>query len=403
MLDLLRILLRWRKPLAAWSVVAAVVALGVTFTLTPRYYSQASILPPHENPGFGGISMLLQQYAIPIPGGVRTPFLPTLYASIVRSRHVGARVLEEFDLRAEFGGASLGEDLATLRSRTFLRYTDEGILLVGYQDADAGRAAEIANAFVRYLDEFIQKVNSQRAGDTRVFIEGQVQRCSSDLAAAEEALRDFQKQHRAIEIDAQTAGAVEIAAQIQIEILATEVELDVLRQHATPDAHEVQAKVNQLRILRERYRDLLGVEPGSMEDNGAGPEVAGLFPQFREVPDLALQYARLLREVKVQMTLHTMLLQQLEQARIEEAKNTRVLSVLDWAAPGDTPVFPRRFRITAIAAAAAFVWVAIFAVFVEKIRERREDEVEAERLTALHHEWQRMPDWVRTLGRRVAK
>ena len=406
MLDLLRILLRWRRPLLVWSVLAALVAAGVSFTLTPRYYAQASILPPHDNPGFGGISMLLQQYAIPIPGGVGTPFLPTLYASIVRSRDLRTRILEDFDLRAEFGGATLSEDLETLRARTFLQYTDEGILLVGYQDTDAKRAAEITNAFVRYLDEFIQKVNSQRAGDTRVFIEGQVQRCSADLAGAEEALRDFQKEHRAIEIDAQTTGAVEIAAQIQVQILSTEVELEMLRQHATADAHEVQAKESQLRILRERYRELLGVDPGSLDEATTAttaPEVASLFPQFRDVPDLALQYARLLREVKVQMTLYAMLLQQLEQARIEEAKNTRVLSVLDWAVPGDEPVYPRRMRITAIAALAAFFWVALFAVFVEKLRERREDALEARRLDALQTEWQRMPDWVRKAGRLVTK
>ncbi len=403
MLDLLRILLRWRRPLLVWTVLAAVVAAAVSFTLTPRYYSQASILPPHDNPGFGGLSMLLQQYAIPIPGGIGTPFLPTLYASIVRSRDVRTRILEDFDLRSEFKGASLTEDLETLRARTFLQYTDEGILLVGYQDTDPRRAAEVTNAFVRYLDEFIQKVNSQRAGDTRRYIEGQVERCATDLAVAEEALRDFQKEHRAIEIDAQTTGAVEIAAQIQVQILMTEVELDMLRQHATADAHEVRAKENQLRILRERYRDLIGVDPGSMDETTTGPEVAGMFPQFRDVPDLALQYARLLRDVKVKMTLHTMLLQQLEQSRIEEAKNTRVLSVLDWSVPGDEPVYPRRMRITAIAALAAFFWVALFAVFVEKIRERREDALEAERLNRLHTEWQRMPEWVRGLGRRVAK
>lgn len=403
MLDLLRILLRWRRPLVAWSLVAALVAAGVSFTLTPRYYAQASILPPHDNPGFGQLSMLLQQYAIPIPGGASSAFLPTLYASIVRSRNVRERILDDFDLRAEFGGATLNEDLETLGSRTFMRYTDNGIFLVGYQDTQAQRAAEVTNAYVRYLDEFIQKANAQRAGDARVFIEGQVEGCSADLAAAEEALRDFQKQNRAIQIDAQTEGAVEIAAQIQAQILSTEVELELLRQHATPDAHEVQAKTSQLRILRERYRDLLGSEPGSLDAPSSASQTAGLFPQFREVPDLALQYARLLRDVKVQNTLYTMLLQQLYQARIEEAKNTRVLSVLDWATPGDQPVYPRRFRITAVAALAAFFWVAVFAVFVEKLRERREDDLEARRLTALHDEWQRMPHWVRGLGRRVTK
>jgi uncharacterized protein involved in exopolysaccharide biosynthesis len=74
MLELVRILLKWRRPLIGFAVLAAVLAGVYAFTVTPRYYAEASILPPSEDPGFGGIASLLQQYQIPIPGGAKSPF-----------------------------------------------------------------------------------------------------------------------------------------------------------------------------------------------------------------------------------------------------------------------------------------------------------------------------------------
>jgi uncharacterized protein involved in exopolysaccharide biosynthesis len=400
MLDLLRILLRWRRPLLVWTALAALVAAGVTFVLVPRYYSQASILPPPENPSYGALSTLLQQYQVPVPGGTATPFLPTLYASIVRSRRMAVQVLDEFKLRPVLGGSTEQEDVEALQKRTFLKYTDEGILLVGYEDTDRQRAADVTNAFVRHLDEFIQQANADRAGDTRTFIEQQVERCGRDLALAEEKLRDFQLQHRAIAIDTQTQGTIEIAGEIQGKILAAELELGVLQEHALPSSPEVRRKQEELRVLRDRYRQLVGSEP--THATATGPEEQ-LFPRFEDVPDLALQYMRLLREVKVQTTVYTTLLEQMAQAHVEEQKHTHVLTVLDWAVPSQVRVFPRRTRIVLVSALAAFAWVTIVAVCVEKLRERRESAAEAARLAALRDEWQRMPGWVRSLEKLMVK
>jgi tyrosine-protein kinase Etk/Wzc len=396
--------MRWRRPLLVWTSLAAVIAAGVTLGLTPRYFSQASILPPPENPSYGGLSALLQQYQVQVPGGTATPFLPTLYASIIRSHSMAVQVLDEFKLRPVLGGGKEQELIEALHKRTFLKYTDEGILLVGYEDTDRQRAADVTNAFVRHLDEFIQRANADRAGDTRTFIEKQVERCGRDLAQAEEKLRDFQLEHRAIEIDTQTQGTLEIAGEIQGKILAAELELGVLQEHALPTSPEVLRKQEELRVLRDRYRQMVGSEPTSARAPGtaAGPEDQ-LFPRFDEVPDLALRYMRLLREVKVQTTVYTTLLEQMAQAHVEEQKHTHVLTVLDWAVPSEIRVFPRRMRIVIVAALAAFVWVTIVAVCVEKLRERRESAAEAARLAALHDEWQRMPGWVRSLEKLMVK
>ena len=99
--------------------------------------------------------------------------------------------------------------------------------------------------------------------------------------------------------------------------------------------------------------------------------------------------------------MYALLVQQLEQARIEEQKNTPVLSVLDYAEPTSRPVFPRKMLMILGAALAAALWVSIIAVLVEKLRRRRAPAGEVTALTALEGEWERLPGWVHRLERLV--
>src|SRR5262249_9854557 len=243
-----------------------------------------------------------------------------------------------------------------------------------------------------------QQVNSQRASQTREFIAHQIERCSGDLRKSEEALRDFQREHRAVQIDTQTEGALGLAATLQARILAARVELQLLREKALPAAPEVRQKTQEIAALQRQYDDLVATQPKLR-----APDEESRFPRFDTVPELALQYLRLMREMKVQETLYGLLVQQLEQARIEEQKNTPVLSVLDVAEPGEKPVYPRRMLIVGAAALAAALWVSIIAVVVEKLRQRATPAAEATDLAALEAEWQRMPGWVRRIERIVAR
>jgi capsule polysaccharide export protein KpsE/RkpR len=228
-----------------------------------------------------------------------------------------------------------------------------------------------------------------------------VVRCRVDLAAAEEALRDFQRQNRAVQIDAQTEGAIKLAAELQGRIMAAEVELQMLRQRALPTAPEVRFKEQEIAALKAQF---VGLGGGTTQAPlRPGDDSESVFPRFEAVPDMALQYVRLMRNLKVQETLHALLVQQLEQSRIEELKNTPVLSVLDWAEPGERPVYPRKMLFVAIAALVAAVWVAIVAVAVETLRARRASQAEAQATAALAEEWQRTPGWVRRLERFVVR
>ena len=67
------------------------------------------------------------------------------------------------------------------------------------------------------------------------------------------------------------------------------------------------------------------------------------------LPEVGLELTRLVREVKVQETLVTLLTQQFEQVRIAEARDMPIVQVLDRAVPAVYPSKPRLWLNLALA------------------------------------------------------
>ncbi|MGH7257899.1 MAG: GNVR domain-containing protein, partial [Nitrospiraceae bacterium] len=96
-----------------------------------------------------------------------------------------------------------------------------------------------------------------------------------------------------------------------------------------------------------------------------------LHPAMITVPELALQFARLFRQVKVQETLFTLLTSQHEQAKIAEARDTPTIQMLDQAVPSDKRVRPRVLLNMAVAGVLAFlsgVFLALFRDYRARVR-----------------------------------
>ena len=75
---------------------------------------------------------------------------------------------------------------------------------------------------------------------------------------------------------------------------------------------------------------------------------SNLFIPMSELPDLGMQYARLLRDVKVHSKISLFLMQQYEQAKFEEAKKVSAIQVLDAATPPIKKAKPKRAVFVAI-------------------------------------------------------
>ena len=108
--------------------------------------------------------------------------------------------------------------------------------------------------------------------------------------------------------------------------------------------------------------------PATEGDSGAAFPTGGnndeIYPALRQLPRLAVPYANLYREVQVQETVYELLTRQYELARIQEAKDVPVISVID--APGipEKKSFPPRTLIVLLAPFASVI-AAAFLLLLE--------------------------------------
>jgi hypothetical protein len=83
------------------------------------------------------------------------------------------------------------------------------------------------------------------------------------------------------------------------------------------------------------------------------------FPSIRQLPLLEVRWADLYRDNKIQETLYELLSEQYEIAKIEEAKETPVVKVLDQAVVPERKSGPPRLVIVLFGAATAFAAAAL--------------------------------------------
>src|SRR4030095_10079488 len=296
-----------RRPLI---VAALVLALGVgtvwTLMTTKVYESAATVVAPKEGGGnslLGGFAMvsgLLQQQ---MPGASLPSLTPNrdLLLSILRSRSMADAVVDQFDLQRRYGERFRQDTIRTLQRRTGITVSREGVISIRVEDIDPQVAANMANFYVERLDQFVGQFGVGEAGRQRTFLTGQIARARIELDAAEESLRRFQESNKAIVLQEQTRGAIDAAARLKAEIMAGQVQLQVIRNFATEANPEV---VVLRRRLDELNRQLARMQYGDDVSRSAvnANERRDFTVPFARVRGDRLELRRLPREVKVQET-----------------------------------------------------------------------------------------------------
>ena len=367
------ILVVWRYRWVVFAVV--VVALVLTFVLTlmtPRVYeSSAALIAPKEGSGaslLGGLAAASGLFPhVPVPSIPSLTPNRDLLVSVLKSRTMGQAVVEHFKLLERYGVPNVGDALKRLQAATLVSVTKEGVISIKVEDVDPWAAAEIANFYVAQLDRLVMQYGVGEAGRQGRFLTEQLARAKVGLDIAEETLRRFQEKNRAIVLQEQTRGAIEAAARLKGEIIAAQVQLEVMRNFATEANPEV---INLRRRIDEMNRQLGQMEYGGGTRVQALPagERRDFSVPFARVPEVGLELARLTREVKVQETLVTLLTQEVQHARINEARDLPTVQVLDRAVPAVRHSRPRFGLNLAFAGMTSLVAGVFLAFLLEYVR-----------------------------------
>jgi uncharacterized protein involved in exopolysaccharide biosynthesis len=357
---LLKTIVAWRRFILVAGLSTGVVTAGVSLVLPKWYTATTSVFPPETHAGVPMYTELIESLSLPLLSGLGGGVAPeTIYIDMLRSRRIGEQLLEEFELGEVYGTGRTERALAALRSHTGYTILDNGLLVITFEDRDPERAAAVANRMVQLLDALNRELNVRRAGRTREFIESQMVIREKQVAEAEAALRHFQETHHALELDEQLRSAMEIVGALTAQAIALETELEILSHYTAKNSEEY---VRKRREYDEIVRQLTKLKVASAEDDE--DLVRAFIPTLSEVPELAVELMRLRRRVDIESTVYTMLVKEFEKARIEEARDTPTVQVLDPAQPPSLRSRPQRKLLVLAGLLVGMAWSTLLALFV---------------------------------------
>lgn len=352
---------RW-KAIAIIVFTAFVCSVVISLILPKTYRATASVLPPQGESSMSSMMMSKAQAGV---GGGLGNFLglkspADLWLGILRSNTVSDAIISRFKLKELLGMKAIEDVRQSLSSKVEIKKSKEEIISIAVVDSDPKRAAEMANAFVEELDRVNKGLGTTGGQRTRFFLEERLVLAKDELERLEDELRRFQEGTNAVRIDEQSKAVMEAVGQVKGNIIAKEVELETLLTYTTDENPQVKTVRTHLSEMRKKQREF-----------ESGKSDYGVFIPINRVPGLSVRYAELVRDLKVQETLFELLTQQYEMAKIQEAKDSPTIQVLDVATPPDKKYKPRRSLIVMSVTLLSFFAGIIYA-FVADFRDRRE-------------------------------
>lgn len=355
LLELLRVIVRRRNLIIKVTCWVAVLAVLYSLTLKNIYTATARVLPPPKDGGGSTAAALLGQLGG--MGGLAAGLGGTtdLYLGILKSRSVADAVINRMDLFNEYNTKDWDTTRKVLQGAVkFQSGTKDGIITVTADNKDPRKAAMLANTFVDELQTKSLQLNLTKAGTERNFLEKRLVVVRQELKAAEDDMKAFQEKNKTIKADTQAAAAIEGIAKIRAELVTQEVRLAAMRHSMTDEAPEVKALLAGIARLR-----------GQMHTMSGGGDSGGVIPSVGAAPSLGVEYVRRLRELKTQEAVYEQLTKQFELAKINEARDSSSLQVLDDAVVPTKKSKPKRSVIVILATVTAF-FASIMLVFVQE-------------------------------------
>lgn len=331
--------------------IVSILSVVLAFMLPKTYRSASIIMPPTTSSERGIFSsgdgmFALESLLSPTSSSDANTFL-----AILKSHTIMQSVIEKFNLIEFYDVENNEKAQQSLENDTNFEINEEGTIRVEtyiktdwfHSDEDEEicktLSRDITNYFVVKLDIVNKRLKSEKAMQHRIFIENRYNQNIIDLAIAEEKLKTYQEINKTVAIPKESNASIQVSAEILSRITIQKVRLGMLEKTLTESHPEVQ-------ILKS--------------------EISELEKELSDVPNLILELGRLIRDVEVQNILYTFLTQQYEEAKIQEAKDTPTVQVLDYAVLPQLKYKPVRSRIVII----GFVLSTIFSLYYVYFRAR---------------------------------
>ncbi len=361
LLDYLVILIKWKKFLILLLLPTMIVTyLAIYFLIEEQFDAEALIIPA-EDTSMGGIASLIGNLDVNLPfdlGATSSPEMG-LYTTIIYSRTNLQKVIDKFNLYEVYELTLGSKDykkkaLETLESNISANETDFGAFSLEVRINSPELAANITNFIIDELNNTLIKIRTEKSRNNRIFLQDRIVEIRENLRGSEDSLMVYQSETGIIQPEEQFKGMVEAYSSIETELITKRIQKSILENIKGEQSIDV---TNMQFEIKEIERTL-----GELKKHG---EPSGIIPSLETLPEKAINYFRILREVEINSAILEFVLPIFEQAKIEEKKDIPTLQVIDDAIPPEQKSYPPRTIITLIITFSVFITAFFFILIRE--------------------------------------
>lgn len=254
-----------------------------------------------------------------------------------------------------------------------------GLLEISYTNYDPEFATDVLNFTLQELEKRFKELTMETITAKKDFLETRLAEVEEDLEKAQQTLIDFQLKYGIFNIEEQGKALLTEITKINSELVIKELALNELKK--TWDANSAPVRAAEREI--QQLETLLKVKKSGFESLSPDYVTAAEYVPQSELPEVAVIYANLTAELKIHSSIKSLLRQQYEMVKLEEADNSKIFQIVERAQVPEVKSEPSRGWICIITTFAAFfvaVFISFFRDYLARAKTRPE---EAEKLAKI--------------------
>ena len=318
------------KTLQIGGAMLAGLALAAAYALSaPRWYSSTlAVVPAPGGKSQGGSVAAALGADLPIDVGNNLDV--DRIAAVLQSRSVTDAVIEKFHLTERYGS----QHTETTRKKLWRLcgiHSDKKAKIISLtcEDRDPAFAQAMLTYFGEVGNEVFRRLNNGADHEEASFLERRIAEVRKEARDAATRLREFEEAHQIVDLEAQSKAVVSTMASLRSQEISKELQLAYMNRFTSSDEATSSQLRQQLCIIGTKFRSLDEDAPAEPATAGGKSKRADFFPSAMQVPRLQFELSELVRDRKIYETHLMLLMQRLEQAKVNEARDTSAFEILD--------------------------------------------------------------------------
>ncbi len=369
-----------RRKFLTYFCVGVAIAVGIISFFSPKTYKATAVILPISNQDTSLTKALtstfLEQFGISgLASSASNPSV--VFEAVLKSNELAANVLRRYDYFSRMGINKKSENGIAKSFANSVNVTTskkDTTISVSIQSHDPVFASDLANSYVKALDRYNLTNSFTSARRLREYIEKRMDEADKELDQAQVALREFQEKNSAISISQQADATLKILGEMEAQRVALEVEKAAKEKFYKGPHIQIGQLDAQMQALQKNIDSLTYSEEASVPIEMEKGKVEFYIPLTR-IPGLNFDESKLLLKVKAKTGVVTLLTTQLEQAKLDEAKDIPTINILEWASPPEKPVKPK-IKMNIILGFIVCLFLGIFIIFFMEFIERMDQDPE---------------------------